>query len=210
MEKFQIMFERNPSGITEILSNATIGIAGCGGLGSNAAVALARSGVGNMILADSDTVEESNLNRQSYTRSDIGRKKTEALSDYLKNINPDIRLVLSSEKIIPENVEHIFREADLLIEALDSAESKAWIIESWCSAFPDRPVIGGSGLAGYGGTDDLKARRAGNVVICGDGKSDESIGLCGARVAIVAAMQANEAVRLLVEKGRRRILAPRR
>jgi sulfur carrier protein ThiS adenylyltransferase len=58
-----------------------IGIAGCGGLGSNCAVALSRVGIGRLILVDFDVVELSNLNRQYYFRDQIGLLKTEALTE---------------------------------------------------------------------------------------------------------------------------------
>ena len=90
--KKQKLFERNVPGTLEILQKSTVGIAGCGGLGSNAAVSLVRAGIGKLILADHDVVEESNLNRQYYFQSDIGKKKVEALTYHLKAINPEIKL----------------------------------------------------------------------------------------------------------------------
>src|SRR5512133_1850392 len=86
------IFARNVPGTTELLQHCSVGIAGCGGLGSNAAVALARAGVGTLIIADHDVVEASNLNRQHYFVQDIGLKKIDALSAHLKNINPDIEI----------------------------------------------------------------------------------------------------------------------
>ena len=86
------IFDRNVPGTTEKLAVVTVGIAGCGGLGSNAAVALARAGVGRLILVDHDRVELSNLNRQHYFQSDIGKAKVEALGLHLRAINPAIAL----------------------------------------------------------------------------------------------------------------------
>jgi len=65
--------------IKEILKNKIIGIAGCGGLGSNCAVALARVGIGKIIIADFDTIEESNLNRQYYFSIRLGKRKYNVL-----------------------------------------------------------------------------------------------------------------------------------
>jgi sulfur carrier protein ThiS adenylyltransferase len=194
------IFERNVPGTTEMLQKARVGIAGLGGLGSNAAVALARAGVGRLILADPDAVEPSNLNRQHYFLSDVGTAKVEALAAHLRAINPDIGLALHGIELTPENVPDIFEEADVLIEAFDRAESKRWLIESWCRAFPEKPIVCGSGLSGIGGTNALRVHSAGCIHFCGDEESDMSTGLCAARVAIVGNMQANVAIELLIRK----------
>jgi sulfur carrier protein ThiS adenylyltransferase len=196
------IFARNVPGSTEILAAATVGIAGCGGLGSNAAVALARAGVGRLILADGDVVEASNLNRQHFFRADLGRSKVEALAAHLRAIRPAMPLALHGRRIGPADVATLFAGADLLIEAFDRAESKRWLIEAWCRAFPALPVVCASGLSGLGRTAALQVRRAGQIVLCGDESSEMAEGLCAARVAIVAAMQANEAIEILVSRGR--------
>lgn len=196
MEKNPI-FERNVPGTTEKLAKATVGIAGCGGLGSNAAVALVRAGVGHLVLADHDVVEASNLNRQHYFQQDIGKKKVETLAAHLRAINPDVELVLHNIELTPENVPGIYADADLLIEAFDSADSKRWLIESWCVAYPDRPIVVASGVSGCGNTGAMKVHSSGNIHVCGDEKSEMTMGLCAARVMMAASMQANVAIELL-------------
>lgn len=194
----QLIFARNVPGMTARLQRAVIAIAGCGGLGSNIAVMLTRAGVGRLIVADSDRVETENLNRQHFFRADVGRRKVQALADQLRAINPDIELVLHDRQVQPATVGSLFGDAELLIEAFDDAAAKQWLIESWCSEFPDRPVISASGLAGYGRSDTLSVQRAGEIYFCGDGTSDAAEGLCAARVLLVAAMQANTAVEILM------------
>lgn len=198
------LFERNVPGSFEILQKATVGIVGCGGLGSNAAVALVRAGIGRLILADDDVVEESNLNRQYYFQSDIGKAKVKALTLHLKAINPQVHLKTIQKRLQSNEIAELFKDADILIEAFDRAEEKAWLIESWCMAFPKRPIVCASGLSGIGNTEDLKVRNTGNIYIVGDGETDMNMGLCSARVAIAANMQANIAIELLIkgnEKG---------
>jgi sulfur carrier protein ThiS adenylyltransferase len=192
------IFARNVPGSTEILAAATVAVAGCGGLGSNAAVALVRAGVGRLILVDDDVVELSNLNRQHYFQADLGRPKVEALAGHLRAIHPAVGLELSRARLTPDEVPRLFAAADLLVEAFDRAESKRWLIEAWCRAFPERPVVCGSGLSGLGRTEALGVRRAGRIVLCGDERSQMAEGLCAPRVVIVSAMQANVAVELLV------------
>ena len=193
------IFDRNVPGTTEKLAVATVGIAGCGGLGSNAAVALARAGVGRLILVDHDRVELSNLNRQHYFQSDIGNVKVEALGLHLRAINPAIALELHDIELKPEDVEMIFAGADILIEAFDRAENKRWLIEAWCKTFPERHIVCGSGLSGCGCTDSLRVHSAGRIHFCGDEETDMSLGLCAARVGIVANMQANVAIEILTK-----------
>jgi sulfur carrier protein ThiS adenylyltransferase len=194
------IFTRNSPAMNEVLPRCSVGVAGCGGLGSNAAIALARAGVGRLIIADFDIVEPSNLNRQYYFIQDIGKFKVHSLAEKLQSINPDLKVVLHNIQISPDKVAELFGDADLLIEAFDRAESKKWLIESWCRAFPTKPIVCGNGLSGYGNTDKLKVTRMGNIYFCGDLETDMSIGLCSARVAIAANMQANVAIELLINK----------
>lgn len=195
----QTIFIRNIPGMTEKLQQAVIGIAGCGGLGSNVAVSLVRAGIKKLILCDFDVVEVSNLNRQHFYQSDIGKVKSHALAEHLRNINPEVELEVHNLKLTAESAVEIFKSVDILIEAFDRAESKKWLIESWCRHYSHKPIICGSGLAGYGKFETLKIRKAGNIYLCGDEISDMSIGLCAPRVAIVAAMQANKAIEILIE-----------
>jgi sulfur carrier protein ThiS adenylyltransferase len=196
--KIEGIFERNVPGIRDILSRKTVAVAGCGGLGSNAAVALVRAGIGKLIIADHDLVELSNLNRQYFFLSDVGKKKTEALAAHLKAINPNLILEAHFVKLTAKSVRRLFNEADLLIEAFDRAQSKAWLIETWCTNFPGKPVVCASGLSGHGNTSSLVVRRSGDIVMVGDGETDMSMGLVSSRVAVAANMEANEAIELLV------------
>lgn len=191
------IFARNVPGTTAILQQQTVAVAGCGGLGSNVAVLLARAGIGRLILIDHDVVEPSNLNRQHFFLDDLGQLKVEALAAHLRRIRPEIGLDLRPRKLEPADVPGL-GAADLLVEAFDRAEAKRWLIEAWCEAFPDRWVIGASGLSGLGRTEHIGVRRSGKIVMCGDFTSDMAEGLCAARVALVAAMQANLAVECLV------------
>ncbi|MFA5418212.1 MAG: ThiF family adenylyltransferase, partial [Bacteroidales bacterium] len=99
----------NFSGIKERLKHKTVGIAGCGGLGSNCAVALARVGVGRLILADFDVVDETNLNRQYFFYHQIGEKKVQGLSDNIKLINPATEVIAIDIKLNEQNIVDIFK-----------------------------------------------------------------------------------------------------
>lgn len=193
--------ERNVPGTFERLKTCTVGIVGAGGLGSNVAVALVRTGVGRLILSDPDRVELSNLNRQHFFRDQVGQMKVDALARSLKRVNPYVSLSIHHDRVNADNILSIYGEADLLVEALDRAKEKAEIIEAWLVKKHKRYVVAASGLAGYGHTESLGVRRMGYLAVCGDGKRDMTLGLTAGRVGMVACMQANVAVELLLSQG---------
>jgi len=193
-------FSRHDKRVFFALRQSVVGIAGAGGLGSNVAVSLARAGVGTLIIADFDKVEMSNLNRQQFFIDQVGKRKVEALAENLKRISPFSAYVVHDAKLTPRNIPRIFAPADLLIEAFDRGEAKQMLIETWLSRFPGKPIIAASGLAGYGRNRKLHTRKMGNLYICGDEESESPKGVSpmAPRVALVANMQANLAVELLV------------
>ena len=95
---------RFPKEMQEKLRSAKVAVAGLGGLGSNIAVMLARSGIGQLLLVDFDIVDVTNLNRQMYFISHLGRPKAEALSEILCQINPYLNYESVSIKVTPDNV----------------------------------------------------------------------------------------------------------
>ncbi|SDC64306.1 sulfur carrier protein ThiS adenylyltransferase ThiF [Williamwhitmania taraxaci] len=187
--------------IKERLHTKCVGIAGAGGLGSNCAVALARSGVGKIIIADFDVIVESNLNRQYYFYDQIGQKKVIALKENIKRIDPNISVEIFSEKITLQNIESIFSTCDILIEAFDQADQKMMLIEYALINLPNIPIIAGSGMAGFGESNSLHVEKFDNLYICGDGATEVSDinPPLAPRVGIVANMQANVALDILLK-----------
>jgi len=108
--------------IQEKLKRKTVGIAGAGGLGSNCAVALARVGIGKLIIADFDVVSLSNLNRQYYFYDQIGKKKTTSLKENILRINPSCNVVAYDVFVDKTNISELFHECDIIVEAFDKAE----------------------------------------------------------------------------------------
>ncbi|MBN2409365.1 MAG: sulfur carrier protein ThiS adenylyltransferase ThiF [Candidatus Aminicenantes bacterium] len=199
-------FAKRDLKVLSILQKSTVGIAGAGGLGSNAAVSLARAGLGTLIIADFDRVEPSDLNRQYYFREQVGKLKVEALLENLKRISANSQYVVHPAKIGPGNVAEIFGAADILVEAFDRAEMKQMLIDAWLSLFPGKPIIVASGLAGIGKNKRLHTRKMGNLYVCGDEETEckEYVSPMAPRVGIVANMQANLALELLVKlKGKK-------
>ena len=106
------------------LSKFRVGIAGAGGLGSNCAVALARSGVGTLVISDFDIVEEPNLNRQYYFIDQVGLIKTVALKENIARINPEVHVIVHQKILEKENITEIFSGCDIIVEAFDSSSMK--------------------------------------------------------------------------------------
>lgn len=195
------MAARHTPGVHERMKKATIGIAGLGGLGSAVSIALARMGIGTLILVDFDIVEPSNLNRQQYFIDQIGMAKTEALSKTLTDINPFVKVVVHDVELSRENIPRVFKTADVVLECFDRAEDKAIILETVAESLPDVYVIGVSGIAGIGDSNSIQTRRIGErIFIVGDMKkaAEPGQGLMAPRVGIAAHHQANLVVSLLV------------
>jgi sulfur carrier protein ThiS adenylyltransferase len=185
----------------EKLRGTCIGIAGCGGLGSNCAMALARAGVGTLVIADFDSVTLENLDRQYYFREQVGQKKVLALQENIRKVNPDIDVQVHDVRLGPDEVLQIFKNCQVIVEAFDRADMKLMIIETVTERFPDKFIIAGSGLAGYGANNALRTRRLGNLFICGDEASEVTPELppLAPRVGVVAAMQANQALEIVMD-----------
>jgi sulfur carrier protein ThiS adenylyltransferase len=186
--------------ITAKLKNKTVGIAGCGGLGSNCAVALARVGIGTLVIADFDVISESNLNRQYYFIDQIGLKKAVTLKDNIGRINEDVKVIAHDTRLTPVNIPEIFSACDVIVEAFDLADQKMMLIETVLSEMPLVPVVIGLGMAGWGMNDAIHCRKVDNIYICGDEISEIGPDLppLAPRVGMVANMQANVVLDLLL------------
>lgn len=201
-EMKQICDERFSEEVYAKMQAASAAIAGLGGLGSNIAVMLARTGIGKLKLVDFDTVDLSNLNRQVYDIRHLGRKKTEALAERLREINPYLKLETCGCRITEENAVRIFSGYPYICEAFDAPGAKAMLAEQVLCGIPDACLIAGSGMAGWGDADDIHTRQVGKrFFICGDESTDISggVGLMAPRVAVCAGHQANKVVQLILE-----------
>ena len=186
--------------IKTILSQKVVGIAGAGGLGSNCAVSLLRSGVGKLIIADYDVVSEPNLNRQFYFRDQLGQKKVFALRDNLARIEPEDCVQVYDTRITEENIGLIYSTCDIVVEAFDEASQKEMFINYMLTNFPEIPLVAGSGMAGWGRIELLKIVQSDNLYICGDEESEasEENPPLAPRVNIVSNMQADKVLELLL------------
>jgi adenylyltransferase/sulfurtransferase len=131
------------------LSDATVFIAGAGGLGSSAALYLAAAGVGCLRICDDDVVELSNLNRQIlHNESRLGRNKADSAAETLRELNPSIRIEPLAVRITPENIGELAGRALFLVDCLDNVATR-YILNrfAWKKGLP--LVHGGiNGMAG--------------------------------------------------------------
>lgn len=191
------------SEIRNRLSRFRVGIAGAGGLGSNCAVALARSGIGTLVIADFDFVEENNLNRQYYFIDQVGLMKVVALKENLSRINPNVSVVTHQKKLDRSNISQIFSGCDVVVEAFDRSEMKEMLIETLQSEMSGTPLVIGSGIAGWGENETIRYRKIDNTLfVCGDETFEvsENMPPMAPRVGIVANMQANVVIEILMQK----------
>lgn len=145
-----------------------IGIAGVGGIGSNVALNLVRSGVIQIKLVDFDRVESSNLNRQFYFADQIGQFKVEALKINLGRINPEVSLEALVRRIDPQNCAELFCDCDLIVEGFDRQVDKKMLIETFADK---KPVVSACGIAGSD-LAGIRSRSIGNSYIVGDFTTD--------------------------------------
>ncbi len=186
--------------IKQKLSTYTIGIAGCGGLGSNCAMALARVGIGSFVIADFDDIDESNLNRQYFFRNQIGINKAIALKININCVEPKCKVEAHNVIINADNVPRLFYHCDIIVEAFDKAEMKVMLIETVLNSFPEKYIISASGIAGWGDSDKIHIQNYEKLIICGDFETEvnENLPPLAPRVGIVANMQANIVLELLL------------
>ena len=196
-----LMVARHGPGVHRRVKTARVGIAGCGGLGSLVAVALARTGVGRLRLVDFDVVEPSNLNRQQFFVDQIGRPKVEALAENLARINPYVVVEARRMKLTRETIPSVFSGCDALAECFDGPAMKRDMTMAVRGRLPGTPLVTVSGIAGYGPSDEIRVRRVfEHIYLIGDAESEAKPGrgLLAPRVAVAAGHQANMILRLLL------------
>lgn len=197
------LIARHGATLYKQFSSATVAICGLGGLGSNIAVALARAGIGKLLLIDFDRVDITNLHRQQYKANQIGSYKADALAENLLEIAPYTELQAVTAKITEENFARLLKDADIVCEAFDDAECKAMIVNGVLEQLPQCYLVAASGMAGIDTPNTIKTRKVTKrFYLCGDEVSDvaNSIGLVAPRVMLCAAHQAHTVLRILAGK----------
>lgn len=152
------------------LAAVRVGLAGAGGLGSNCALLLARSGVERFLVLDGDTVDASNLNRQQFLPRHVGMPKVEALAEQLRELNPAVSVDARRRWLDATMLPTLLPEADIWVEALDRPEVKRTFVEQALQAGVF--VVSASGLAGCGGPPMQRRTLGSGLVLVGDFSTD--------------------------------------
>jgi molybdopterin/thiamine biosynthesis adenylyltransferase len=195
-------------GQKKILS-AKILIVGVGGLGCPAAENLTRAGVGTIGLVDNDTVNISNIHRQSlFSSKDIKKTKVSVAAKKLKDINPDSIIKTYNTRLNEKNIKKIIKNYDLIIDGSDNFKTK-FLINDYCLKFKKKLVTGAiSKFDGHVFTFDFKDKKTASLKnfyqeddISDDILNCEFEGVLGTTASVVGATQANEALKMIIEIG---------
>jgi sulfur carrier protein ThiS adenylyltransferase len=192
------------------LGSVCVGIAGAGGLGSNAAAHLVRTGISRLVVADFDHVAPSNLNRQFFFIDQVGMKKVIALEANLKRINPDLDMQALNVRLNAANVGRVFEHCHMIVEALDRAQDKKMMADAFMG--DARLLVCASGIGGWGRSDRIRTRGVRDAFyLVGDGHSEvsETMPPTSAIVGIAAAKQADVVVETIRKERVRGFKGPR-
>ena len=195
-------------GQKKILSSKIL-IVGIGGLGCPAAENLTRAGVGSIGLVDNDIVNLSNIHRQSlFNSKDIKKSKVIVAAKKLKDINPQTKIKTYNVRLNEKNIKNIIQKYDLVIDGSDNFKTK-FLINDYCSKFKKKLVTGAiSKFDGHVFIFDFKDKNTASLKnfyqeseISDDILNCEFEGVLGTTASIVGAIQANEALKMMIEIG---------
>ena len=195
-------------GQKKILSSKVL-IVGVGGLGCPAAENLVRAGIGTIGLVDNDIVNLSNIHRQSlFNSNDLKKSKVYVAEKKLKEINPSIKIKTYNSRLNKKNIRSIIKNYELIIDGSDNFKTK-FLINDNCIKFKKKLVCGAiSKFNGHIFTFDFKSKKIASLrnfyqeeEISDDILNCEFEGVLGTTATIVGAIQANEALKMLMRIG---------
>lgn len=193
------ILKRQDQNDNDIFKNTSVSVLGCGGLGSTAAMILARSGIGKINLYDFDYIEYSNLNRQNYKVSEVGKKKTLTTKKKLEEAIPFVKVNTKDIYINKDNIKDIINDSDFFIEAFDERKSKVMLFDYFVN-HKDKYLFTASGMAGLGNLSDIKIKKINNITMIGDFNSDyKKFGLYLAYVGVIASIEVLECLKKIRE-----------
>ncbi len=149
-----------------LIQSKKIGIGGAGGLGSNCAMMLVRTGFKHLEIIDQDVIDASNLNRQQFFANEVGLPKVDVTKKRLLDINPDANIIIHKKQWNEANGDEFFKGFDFIVEAFDVADWKFRFVQFYQPKFP--VVVSGVGMAGLVEKKPMSIKKVGNVYFCGD------------------------------------------
>ena len=190
--------------------NSKILIVGMGGLGCPASENLIRAGVGSIGLVDNDIVNLSNIHRQSlFNSKDIKKSKVSVAAKKLKDINPHIKIKKYNIRLNEKNIKNIIQDYDLVVDGSDNFKTK-FLINDYCLKFKKKLVTGAiSKFDGHVFTFNFRDKKTASLKsfyqkdeISDDILNCEFEGVLGTTASIIGAIQANEALKMIIEIGK--------
>jgi molybdopterin/thiamine biosynthesis adenylyltransferase len=183
------------------IKQATVFIAGAGGLGSPVAIYLAAAGIGCLRICDCGEPELSNLNRQIlHTDKDIGKKKVHSAKETLSKINPHVHIISLPEKIERENISQLVADSQIMIDCLDNFETR-YILNEYAVKtglpFLHAGVYGMSGQMTFIHSPETPCLQC----IFPQMPSPEIFPVVGATPGVIGSLEALEALKYLVGQG---------
>lgn len=202
-----LVAEIGESGQEKLLSSRVL-VVGCGALGTVIANNLVRAGIGYIKIVDRDYVELDNLQRQMlFDEEDVARgvPKAVAAADKLRRINSSIKIEAEVKDVNQRNIEELIKDVDIVLDGTDNFETR-FLINDAC--FKHRiPWVYGAAIAGYGMTMNIipgvsPCFRSLASVLPAPGSVDtcDTVGVLNAITSIVASLQSNEAIKILLEE----------
>lgn len=185
-----------------LLKQKKVFIAGSGGLGGNILEMILRAGIGEVTIADPDVFDESNLNRQILSREDLmGYPKVKAAAQRAALVNSEVKLNALQERVTAENALELIADADIVMDALDSAEARLVLEDAAEEA--GIPMIHGAIAGWYGQVSTVFPGDRTMHSLYGETGSTEAtaeLGNPSFTPAVIAGIQVAEAVKVLLNK----------
>jgi len=197
-----------PKGQKKILSSKVL-IVGIGGLGCPAAESLVRAGIGTIGLIDNDVVNLSNIHRQSlFNTKDVEKLKVSVAAKKLKEINPKTKIETYKSRLNEKNIESIIKNYQIIIDGSDNFKTK-FLINDFCMKFKKKLITGAiSKFDGHIFTFNFEDKKIASLKnfyqerdISDEVLNCEFEGVLGTTAALVGTVQANEALKMIMEIG---------
>lgn len=149
----------------EKLQKSKVAVVGLGGVGSYSVEALARSGVGSLVIADCDVVSPSNINRQlPALNSTVDMEKVQVVKNRILDINPDLQVYMISERISDNTPKELFSGCDYIIDAIDDVNAKVFLVKAAKELCI--PIISSMGTGNKLNISDLKVTDIFKTSVC--------------------------------------------
>ncbi|NKB33937.1 MAG: molybdopterin-synthase adenylyltransferase MoeB [Pseudomonadales bacterium] len=203
----QIMLPEMDVSGQQKLVDATVLIVGMGGLGCPAAMYLSAAGVGHLIIADDDSVELTNLQRQiAHGQSNLGEDKVTSAEKTLLGLNPDVKITAINKRLLDDELDNAVKQADVVVDACDNFTTRFAINRS-CIA-NSKPLVSGAAIRMEGQVAVFDSNNPGSPCyqcLYEEGDDDDAScsqnGVMAPLVGIIGSVQAMETIKVITGIG---------